>query len=151
MNNVQNCDSYINISSSQTYKSHIYWYFSQKPSGNIERSVKILNIIHRPVFYLEHCIYIIILYFIIFHKRMARFKKLIRNLFLTLHGHSIHCQQQELSKFLMGFQQFASHAYCRAAGLVSKMASQQEKVFCELAFWGVQICDYRAAWVLCTV
>jgi hypothetical protein len=29
-------------------------------------------------------------------------------------------------------QQFASHAYCGAAGPVSKMASQQEKAFCVL-------------------
>jgi hypothetical protein len=31
---------------------------------------------------------------------------------------------------LMRYQQFASHAYYGAAGLVSKMASQQEKAFC---------------------
>ena len=30
----------------------------------------------------------------------------------------------------MRYQQFASHAYCEAAGPVSKMASQQEKAFC---------------------
>ena len=57
--------------------------------------------------------------------------KLTRNLFLTLHGHNVHCQQQQLSKFLMRYQQFASHAYC---GPVSKMASQQEKAFCVLHF-----------------
>jgi hypothetical protein len=34
----------------------------------------------------------------------------------------------------MRYQQFASHAYCGATGLVSKMASQQEKVFCALRF-----------------
>jgi hypothetical protein len=32
----------------------------------------------------------------------------------------------------MRYQQFASHAYCGAAGPVSKMASQQEKAFCVL-------------------
>ena len=31
-------------------------------------------------------------------------------------------------------QKFASHAYCGATGLVSKMASQQEKSFCVLRF-----------------
>jgi len=61
------------------------------------------------------------------HKRMVLFQKLTRNLFHTLHGHNVHCQQQQLSKFLMRYQQFDSHAYCRAAGPVSKMASQQEK------------------------
>ena len=56
---------------------------------------------------------------------MVRFQKLTRNLFLNLHGHDVHRQQPQLSEFLMRYQQFASHAYCRAAGPVSKMASQQ--------------------------
>ena len=68
------------------------------------------------------------------HKRMVRFRKLTRNLFLTLHGHNVHHQQRQLSKFLMRYQQFASHAYCGAAVPVSKMASQQEKSFCVLRF-----------------
>jgi hypothetical protein len=41
---------------------------------------------------------------------MVRFQKLTRNLFLTLHR-----QQRQLSKFLMCYQQFASHAYCGAS------------------------------------
>jgi hypothetical protein len=49
---------------------------------------------------------------------MVRFQKLRRNLFLTLHGHNVHRQQLQLSKFLMRYQQFASHAYCGAAGAV---------------------------------
>jgi len=66
---------------------------------------------------------------------MVWFQKLTRNLFLTLHGHNLHRQhQQQLSKFLMRYQQFAPHAYCGAAGQVSKMASQQEKAFCVLRF-----------------
>jgi len=65
---------------------------------------------------------------------MVRFQKLTRNLFLTLHGHNVHRQQQQLSKFLMRYQQFDSHAYCGAVGSVSKMASQQEKAFCVLRF-----------------
>jgi len=64
----------------------------------------------------------------------VRFQKLTRNLFLTLHGHNVHRQQQQLSKFLIRYQQFASHAYCGAAGPVSKMALQQEKAFCVLRF-----------------
>ena len=68
------------------------------------------------------------------HKRMVRFQKLQRNLFLTLHGHDVHHQQRQLSNFLMRYQQFASHAYCGAAGPVSKMASQQENAFCVLRF-----------------
>ena len=46
------------------------------------------------------------------HKRMVRFQKLTTNLFLTLHGHNLHRQQRQLSKFLVRYQQFASHAYC---------------------------------------
>ena len=68
------------------------------------------------------------------HKRMARFQKLTRNLFLTLHGHNVHRHQRQLPKFLIRYQQFASHAYCGAAGPVSKMASQQKKAFCVLYF-----------------
>jgi hypothetical protein len=34
----------------------------------------------------------------------------------------------------MRYQQFASHAYCGAAGLVSEMALQQELAFCVLRF-----------------
>jgi hypothetical protein len=34
----------------------------------------------------------------------------------------------------MHYQHFASHAYCRASGPVSKMASQQAKAFCVLRF-----------------
>ena len=68
------------------------------------------------------------------HKRMVRFQKLTRNLFLTLHGHNVHHQQRQHSKFLMCYQQFASHAYCGAVGPVSKMALQQEKAFCVLCF-----------------
>ena len=60
-----------------------------------------------------------------------RFQKLTRNLFVTLHRHNVHRQQQQLSKFLMRYQQLASHAYCGAVGPVSMMASQQEKAFCE--------------------
>ena len=44
------------------------------------------------------------------HKRMVRFQKLIRNLFLNLHGHNVHREQRQLSKFLMRYQQIASHA-----------------------------------------
>jgi hypothetical protein len=67
------------------------------------------------------------------HKRMVQFKQLLTNVFLTLHGHNI-TASNELPKFLMHYPKFASHAYCGAAGPVSKMASQQEKSFCVLRF-----------------
>jgi len=50
------------------------------------------------------------------HKRIVRFQNLTRNLFITLHGYNVHRQQRQMSKFLMRYQQFASHAYCGAAG-----------------------------------
>ena len=68
------------------------------------------------------------------HRRIVRFPKLTRNLFLTLHAHNVHRQQRQLSKFLMGYQQFASHAYCGAAGPIFTKVSQQEKAFCVLRF-----------------
>jgi len=46
---------------------------------------------------------------------MVRFQKLTRDLFLTSHGHNSHHQQQQLSKFFMRYQQFASHACCGAS------------------------------------
>ena len=59
------------------------------------------------------------------HKKMVRFQKLTRNLFLTLHGYILYRQQRRLSKFLIRYQQFASHAYCGAAGPVSKFPLQR--------------------------
>ena len=85
------------------------------------------------IYYIYVYIYIYI-YIQGIHKIMMRFQKLTRNLFLTLHRHNVHRQQLQLSKFLMRYQQFASHAYCGAAGSVSKMASQQEQAFCVLRF-----------------
>jgi hypothetical protein len=52
-------------------------------------------------------------------------RQVSKYLILILHGHTIHCQQRELSKFLMRYKQFASQAYCGAAEPVSKMASQR--------------------------
>jgi hypothetical protein len=62
------------------------------------------------------------------------FQNLLKNIFLTLDWHNIHYQQRKLSKFLMRYEQFASHAYCGPTGPVSKMASQEEKAFCVLRF-----------------
>ena len=82
------------------------------------------------------------------HKRRLQFQKLTRNLFLALHGHNVHRQQRQLSKFLMRYQQFASHSYC-GASFQDGVAAR--KGFLCAPFWGVQICDYSAAWVSCTV
>jgi hypothetical protein len=69
------------------------------------------------------------------HKNIVRFQKLIqKNSLLILHEHNLHCQQLQLSKFLIGYQQFASDYYCGSAGPVSKMAPHQAKAFCMLRF-----------------
>jgi hypothetical protein len=80
---------------------------------------------------------------------MAQFQKYIKIFFSNLHGHSIYCQQWELSEFLLRYWQFASHAYCAAARPVSKMALQQEKAFCLLRFevprYVITVqCEFRA-------
>jgi hypothetical protein len=41
------------------------------------------------------------------HTRMVQFQKLTRNLFLTLHGHNIHCQQWQLSKYALPAVRFS--------------------------------------------
>ena len=61
-------------------------------------------------------------------QRMMRFQKLTRNLFLNLHGHNVHRQQQQLSKFLMRYQQLASHTYCGAAGPVSRWRRSRNRL-----------------------
>jgi hypothetical protein len=61
-------------------------------------------------------------------KEWCAFKSKEKNVFLTLHVHNIHCQQQKLSKFLMHYQQFISYDYCGAVGPVSKMTSKQKAV-----------------------
>ena len=75
------------------------------------------------------------------HKRMVRFQKLTRNLFLTLHWHNVRRQQRQLS-----FSCATSSSFLMlTAGPVSKMASQQEKAFCVLGWiWlpcGCVSCD----------
>ena len=76
------------------------------------------------------------------HKTMVWFQKLTRNLFLTLLGHNVHRQQRQLSKFIMRYQQFASHAYC---GTSFRDGVAAGKGFLCAPFWGVQLCDYSAA------
>jgi hypothetical protein len=39
--------------------------------------------------------------------------------FVNLQGHNVHRQQWQLSKFLVLYQHFASHAYCRAMGHIN--------------------------------
>jgi len=62
---------------------------------------------------------------------MVQVQKSTRNSFLTLHGHNLHRQQQQLSKFLCAT---SSSLLILTAGPVSKMASQQEKAFGVLRF-----------------
>ena len=82
------------------------------------------------------------------HKGVVWFQKLTRNLFLTLHGHNVHRQQRQLSKFRMRYQQVASHAYCGSSFQDGIAAGKG--VLCA-PFLGVQICDYSARNSRCTV
>ena len=79
--------------------------------------------------------YILYVYTRGIHKRMVRFQKLTRNLLVTLHGHNLHLQQRQLSKFLIRYQQFTSHAYCGASFQDGFAAG---KGFLCAPFWGVQ-------------
>jgi hypothetical protein len=54
---------------------------------------------------------------------MVQFQKLTRNSFLTLHSQNVHHQRQ-LSKFLMRYQQFDSHA-CRGASFQDGLAAEK--------------------------
>ena len=69
---------------------------------------------------------------------------LTRNVFLTIHGHNLRRQQQQLSKFLMRYQQFASRAYCGATEPVSRSRRRQR-----LSVYSVLRFPYL--WLLCSV
>ena len=75
---------------------------------------------------------------------MVRFQKLTRNVFLTLHGHNVHRQQRQLSKFLMHYQRFSCLLRGRGASFQDGVAAG--KGFLCAPFWGVQICEYSARW-----
>jgi hypothetical protein len=60
---------------------------------------------------------------------MVRFQKLIKMYFSSYMGITYTVSSGNCPKFFMRCQQFASHAYCRAAEPVSKMASQQKASF----------------------
>ena len=84
----------------------LFWLHYPSPHY-IQKCEKALFELHISNCYIYIYIYI---YIQGIHKRMVRFEKVTRNLFLTLHGHNVHRQQRKLSKFLKRYQQFASHA-----------------------------------------
>jgi hypothetical protein len=57
-------------------------------------------------------------------KKNGAVSKANKKFISQLHGQNAHRQQWQLFKFIMRYQEFASHSYCGAAGPVSKMASQ---------------------------
>jgi hypothetical protein len=76
------------------------------------------------------------------HERMVRFQKLIQTLFNILHGHSIHCQQRKLSRFLMHCQQFVSHE------------QQDQFPRSRRSRWTLSVCSVLRCpdlWLLCSV
>jgi len=97
-------------------KAYNRWYSQYKSTrvrGLIIYTVEYLKVKKIKVIHKSNCVLQGV------HKRMLRFQKLASNLFLNLHGRNVHRQQRQLSKFLMRYQQFASHAYCGTAGPVS--------------------------------
>ena len=81
------------------------------------RNLKTINYIFHDTNYLHGTVSVPIPFCLIqgVHKRMVRFQKLTRDLFLTLDGHNLHRQQRQLSKFLMRYQHFVSRAYLGAS------------------------------------
>jgi hypothetical protein len=76
--------------------------------------------------------------------------KVIKNVFLTLHRHNTHCQQLELSKFLVLSTIRVSCSLRGHETSFQDSVAAGEGFLCA-PFWGIQICDYSAAWVSCTV
>ena len=96
--------------------------------------------------YIPLCLYIQCVY-----KWMVQFQKLTRNLFLTLHGHNVHRQQRQLSKYLMRYHQFARSCLLRGRGASFQDGAAAGKGFLRAPFWGVQICDRLRKDAPCTV
>jgi hypothetical protein len=66
------------------------------------------------------------------------------NLFLTPHGHNIHFQQRQLSKFLMLYQNLPLMLTAGPRGHFPRWRWRGEGFLCA-PFWGVQISDYSVA------
>jgi hypothetical protein len=84
------------------------------------------------------------------YKRTVRFQKLIRNVFLVLHGHNITVSSGNWPSFSCAT---SSSFLCLLRGRGSSFqdgVSAVEGFLCA-PFWGVQICDYNATRVSCTV
>ncbi len=64
---------------------------------------------------------------------------------------NLHHQQRQLSKIHMRCQQFAFSCVLRGRGVGLQDGTAAGKGFLCAPFWGIQICDYSAAWVSRTV
>jgi hypothetical protein len=67
------------------------------------------------------------------HKRMVRFQKLIK-MYFTPYTSAAYTISSEICPCFSCATSSSLHAYCEAAGQVSKMASHQEEAFCVLRF-----------------
>jgi hypothetical protein len=81
---------------------------------------------------------------------MVRFQKLLKNLFLILRPHNTLSAAATVQIF------HALPAVCFSSLVRGRGTSFQDGAaagegFLCATFWGVQICDYSAAWVSCTV
>jgi hypothetical protein len=85
------------------------------------------------------------------HKRMMLFQKLLKNVFLTLHGHNITVISRNCPNFSCAASSLLLMLIPVAAGTSFQDGVTAGEGFLCAPFWGVQICDYSAAWVSCKV
>ena len=84
------------------------------------------------------------------HKRMVRFQKLTRNLFLALYWHNVYRQQQQLSKISHALPAVRFSCLLLGRGASFQAGVAAGNVFLCAPFWGVQICEYSARNLRCT-
>jgi hypothetical protein len=79
---------------------------------------------------------------------MVHFQKLTRNLFLNFHWHTV--SSDNCPSFLRATSSSLLLLTAGPRGQFPRWRPPVKGVLCA-PFWGVQICDYSAAWVLCIV
>ena len=77
-------------SKSHSYEFHRHFYTLHRK--HVCQCILLVTRIRRSNMYIQDI-----------HKRMVQFQTLTRNLFFALHGHNVHRQQRQLSKFLMRY------------------------------------------------
>ena len=84
------------------------------------------------------------------YKWMVQFQKLTRNLFLTLHGTTYAVSSGNSPSFSCATSSSILMLTAGPRGQFPRWRRSRKNFLC-VPFWGVQICDYSAAWDSCTV